>query len=160
MAVIGIITNKDNIIEEEEELKKYDIDTKNIIIINEKSIENFKNIKFDILVIYEKITVNESIKKIIKLSKYLIINTDYIENIKLLDEQIETCVITFGFNSKATVTIVSNENEEIILSVQREIINLQGNKIECMEIKMKNNNCKNRIYKDISMKILTILVKI
>lgn len=159
MAVIGIILNKDNIIEEER-LKKYNINLENIILINDKSIENLKNIKFDILVIVEKAIINETLKKLIKASKYLIVNTDYKENLKLLDEYTETYVITFGFNSKATVTIVSNENEEIILSIQREIVNLVGEKVECAEIKLKNNNGKNRIYEVIAMKILTILAKI
>ena len=44
MSVVGIITNSNNIIELEKKL--------NIIGINEKSIENMKNVKFDIIIIY------------------------------------------------------------------------------------------------------------
>ena len=40
MSVVGIITNSSNIIELENKL--------NIIVINEKSIENMKNVKFEI----------------------------------------------------------------------------------------------------------------
>ena len=68
-------------------------------------------------------------------------------------------VITFGFNSRATITIISNENDEIILDLQREIENLNKEKIESQEIKLENNFNKNRIYEEISMKILTFLVK-
>lgn len=159
MAVIGIITNLNNIMELENKIKKSNIREKNIIIINEESIENMKNVKFDILIISEEAKENDKLKQIINSSKYLIINTDFKENIKLIDEQIDGYVITFGFNSKATITIVSNENEEIILEVQREIENIYKEKIECQEIKMENNYGKNQIYLEISMKILTFLIK-
>lgn len=159
MAIIGIITNLNNIMELENKIKKSNISEKNIIIINEESIENIKNVKFDILIISEEAKGNDKLKQIINSCKYLIINTDFKENIKLIDEQIDGYVITFGFNSKATITIVSNENEEIILEVQREIENIYKEKIECQEIKMKNNYGKNQIYLEISMKILTFLAK-
>ena len=51
MAVIGIITKSSNIMEIEKALKKYNIKEKNIIIISEETIENIKNVKFDIIVI-------------------------------------------------------------------------------------------------------------
>lgn len=152
MAVKGIITNSNNIIELENK--------NNLIIINEKTIENMKNIKFDVIIIYEKIKENEKMKKLISNSKYLIINTDFKENLKLIDEKFRGTVITFGFYSKSSITIISNENEEIILEVQREIKNLKGEKIELQEIKLENNYEKNKIYPVIAMKILDILEKI
>ena len=48
MAVIGIITKSSNIMEIEKGLEKYNIKEKNIIIISEETIENIKNVKFDI----------------------------------------------------------------------------------------------------------------
>ena len=54
MSVVGIITNSSNIIELENKL--------NIIVINEKSIENMKNVKFDIVIIYQETKQNENIK--------------------------------------------------------------------------------------------------
>ena len=102
----------------------------------------------------------EKVKEIIKESKYIILNTDFKENINLLDENIEGMVITIGYNSKSTITIISNENEEIILEIQREIKGLFGEKIDCQEIKLKNKSEKNNIYEEISMKILAILLKI
>ena len=50
-------------------------------------------------------------------------------------------------------------DDEIILDLQREIENLEKKKIESQEIKLENNFNKNRIYEEISMKILTFLVK-
>ena len=154
MSVVGIITNSSNIIELEKKL--------NIIVINEKSIENMKNVKFDIVIIYQEAKQNENIKQLISTCKYLVINTDIKENLKLLEgiDISETTIITYGFNRKSSITIVSNENDEIILEIQREINNLKGEKIECQEIKLQNNLEKNQIYLAISLKILEILEEI
>ena len=94
MSVVGIITNSSNIIELEKKL--------NIIVINEKSIENMKNVKFDIVIIYQEAKQNENIKQLISTCKYLVINTDIKENLKLLEgiELSETTIITYGFNRK------------------------------------------------------------
>ena len=159
MAVIGIITKSNNIIEFEKTLEKYGIHEKNIVIISKHTIENIKNVKFDIIIIFDQIEDDDILKKVLDSSKYLIINTDFKENMKLLDMAEDQYVITFGFNSRATITIISNENDEIILDLQREIENLEKKKIESQEIKLENNFNKNRIYEEISMKILTFLVK-
>ena len=159
MAVIGIITKSNNINEIEKTLEKYSIHEKNIVIITKHTIENIKNVKFDIIIIFDQIEDGDILKKIIDSSKYLIINTDFKENVKLLNMAEDQYVITFGFNSRATITIISNENDEIILDLQREIENLDKEKIESQEIKLENNFNKNRIYEEISMKILTFLVE-
>lgn len=159
MVVIGIITKSNNIIEIENTLEKYGIHEKNIVIITKHTIENIKNVKFDIIIIFDQIEDDDILKKVLDSSKYLIINTDFKENMKLLDMAEDQYVITFGFNSRATITIISNENDEIILDLQREIENLNKEKIESQEIKLENNFNKNRIYEEISMKILTFLVK-
>lgn len=159
MAVIGIITKSNNINEIEKTLEKYCIHEKNIVIISKHTIENIKNVKFDIIIIFDQIEDDNILKKVLDSSKYLIINTDFKENVKLLNMAEDQYVITFGFNSRATITIISNENDEIILDLQREIENLEKKKIESQEIKLENNFNKNRIYEEISMKILTFLVK-
>lgn len=147
MAIIGIITNSNNIIELQN----------NLIIINERTIQNVRNVKFDVILIHEEIKENKKIKELINNSRYLIINTDFKDNIKLIGEDFKGVVITFGFYSKSSIRIISNENEEIILEIQREIKNLKGEKIECQEVKLNNNYGKNQIYLAIAMKILEIL---
>lgn len=159
MAVIGIITNNKNIIEIEKTIKKYKMNEQNIIIITKQTIENIKNVKFDVVVIYEEFEENDIIKNVLDSCKYVIINTDFKNNIKLLDVIEKQYVITFGFNSKATINISSNENDIIILDLQREIENLKRKKIESQEIKLENNFSKKRLYEEISVKILTFLVK-
>ena len=160
MAIIGIITQNDNINEIEEKIKKYDINEGNIVIINEANAENIKNVKFDIAVIYEQIKPSKIIKTVVNNAKYLIMNTDFKENLQLLDSKNEAYVITFGFNSKSTITIISNENDDIIFEIQREIENIKGEKIEEGEVKFEKKFGKKHIYEEISMKILTILLKI
>ncbi len=103
---------------------------------------------------------DEEIKKVVRESKYVLLNSDYKENLKLIDEHTNSYVITFGYNSRASITIISNENDEIILEIQREIDLAKNKKIECQEIKMNNNFAKKYIYEEIAMKILTILLKI
>ena len=160
MAIVGIITQNDNINEIEERIKQYEINEENIIIINETNAENIKNVKFDITVIYEEIKASTIIKNVINNSKYLIMNTDFKENLQLLDSKNIAYVITFGFNSKSTIAVISNENDDIILEIQREIENVKGEKIEECEVKFEKKFGKKHIYEEISMKILTILLKI
>lgn len=160
MSVVGIITSPNNIIEIEEKIKRNQINEKNIIIITKENIRNIKNVKFDIVVIFDETQEQEELKKVVKESKCVLLNSDYKENLKLIDEHTNSYVITFGYNSRASITIVSNENEEIILEIQREINLNKNQKIECQEIKMNNNFAKKYIYEEIAMKILTILLKI
>lgn len=160
VSVVGIITNQNNIIEIEEKIQSYKINEKNIIIITKENVSNIKNVKFDMIIIFDQIEEDEEIKKVVRESKYVLLNSDYKENLKLIDEHTNSYVITFGYNSRASITIISNENDEIILEIQREIDLAKNKKIECQEIKMNNNFAKKYIYEEIAMKILTILLKI
>ena len=87
-------------------------------------------------------------------------NSDFKNNLRLLDSNNVPYVITYGFSSKATITIISNENDEIILDIQREIENISKKKIESQEIKLESKFGKKHIYEEIAMKILEIMVKI
>ena len=158
MPVIGIISKNENIIEIEENLIKYGINEKNIIIINEQKIANVCNVKFDILIIYEEITTTNVLKDIINNTKYIILNNDFKNNL-VLDNNYEVYVITYGFNSKSTIMIISNENDEIILEIQREIEDLKKRKIDVQEIKFEKKLSKKHIYEEIAFKILTILCR-
>ena len=88
MSIIGIITNSNNIIELQNK--------NNLILINDKTIENMKNIKFDVIVIYEEIKQNEKVKKLINNSKYLIVSTDFKNNKELINENYSYEIATFA----------------------------------------------------------------
>ncbi len=153
MSLIGIIAKKKDI----KEIKNNLDIVYEVIEINNKSIENLKNIKFEQIIINKDLALNkqeeEYIKKLINTTKYIIINADI--NIQILnnieiDKPLK--IITYGFNSKSTISISSVKEDYIILSIQREIEKLNNEKIENQEkkielIKGENNNIYIKIIK-------------
>ena len=136
MFFIGIVSEEKN----EKHIKdilKQKIENENVIFINEKNIENIKNIKFKIIVLNKGID-NKNIKNILLNAEYLILNSDI--NVKIdLIENLDLKVITYGFNSKSTVTASSVTEEEMLICVQRNIINIKGKKIEPQEINIEKD---------------------
>lgn len=151
MPLVGIISRESdsnfikNEIAKNSEKNKFEI-----ININKKSIENIKNIKFDILVVNDNIEqlLEESkyLEKIINRASYLIINSDIENNISLLKD-IKTNIITYGFNKKATITISSIKDENTMLCIQRNIRGVKNNLIEEQENNIFiEKNCVNKLY--------------
>ncbi len=140
MPFIGIIAEerKSNIIKKQivEQLK---IDENLIILIKEKNIENIKNIKFDTIILDRKFNNEKNLKMVLENVKYLIINCDVVKNFNVLND-IEINVITYGFNSKATITASSVGEEEILVCLQRNIINAKKQKVEPQEVKIEIQN--------------------
>lgn len=136
MFFIGIVGEEKN----EKHIKdilKQKIENENVVFINEKNIENIKNIKFKIIVLNKGID-NKNIKNILLNAEYLILNSDI--NVKIdLIENLDLKVITYGFNSKSTVTASSVTEEEMLICVQRNIINIKGKKIEPQEINIEKD---------------------
>lgn len=140
MPFIGIIAEerKSNIIKKQivERLK---IDENLIILIKEKNIENIKNIKFDTIILDRKFNNEKNLKMVLENVKYLIINCDVVNSFNVLND-IEINVITYGFNSKATITASSVGEEEILVCLQRNIINAKKQKVEPQEVKIEIQN--------------------
>ena len=139
MTFIGVISEhksfekiKENLIKEESE----------VIHINRKSIENIKNIKFEMLIIDSYLENLDKSKKIIEQlclnSKYLIINTDINSTFKISDKS-KANIITYGLNQKATVTISSITDSNILIYLQRNIKNIEDKTIEVGEKRIKLN---------------------
>lgn len=108
-----------------------------IIAINEKSIENIKNIRFETILIMDLAKVEnekEALNELLKNSKYVILNADIETNLEV--NNIKLNIITFGFNSKSTITASSVE-ENFIICLQRKIINTNKEVIEPQEIEVK-----------------------
>lgn len=132
---------------------------KNFELLNiTNNIENYKNIKFDILVIHEDINRllknSNYILNILNNSKYIVLNLDVnkIEEIEFENSHI----ITYGFNSNSIITVSSIDNENILFCVQKKIKGNNNIIIEEQEIKLfvKKYNTK-KIYN--IMVILIIL---
>lgn len=137
MSFIGIITNPKNENYIKSFIKQY-INIENIIFINEKNIENIKNIKFDTILLGKKIDENEILNKIIIKCKYLILNSDLkVYNNKL--ENLNLQIITYGFNQKATITTSSVSEDKVVIFLQRSIYNIYMKLVEQMEISVDIN---------------------
>lgn len=121
-----------------------------VININLRNIENMKNIKFDIIIIDEQINKFETkINNLIKIcndSKYVIINTDFNKEYEELKSE-SNYLITYGLNQKATITVSSIKDDEVLIYRQKDYENRLKEKqdIEERRIKIKEKN-KLKIY--------------
>lgn len=135
MSLIGILTKKNQESYLKQSLRGI-IQEEQIFFLKESSMQNLTNIKFQTILIGKEISKNkEEIKQIAKKADYLIFNTDIIENLNLLDD-LKVQLITYGFNSKATITTSSMEENKAMVCLQRVVENVQGKKIEPQERKM------------------------
>lgn len=155
MIFIGIVTDTKS----ENYIKKIqnnnDIFNKyHIIFIKEKSIENIKNIKFETIIINREFNAEDSLNKLIAKAEYLIINEDIDASISLLND-VNSNIITYGFNSKSTITMSSVTEDSIQICVQRNILSKQ-NEIEQQEISLAKE-AESEIY-DIMLLISMLLI--
>ena len=121
-----------------------------LIDIDDKSIDNLKNVKFDTIVIlsFPKKLKNKiyEIRKILEGCKYLIINADIDRN-KTLIEELQFDILTFGLNQKSTITASSIGDNNMIICLQRNIKNVYQELIEPNEFNIKyNENIDNNVY--------------
>ena len=154
MFFVGIITNQKNEPYMKEELSRI-LPSENIIFITDKNISNMKNIKFETIIIDAKLNNKLELRKILSTSKYVILNSDINTDIDVINN-LDLTVITYGFNNKATFTVSSITENNIIICLQRIIFNKEKEEIEPQEyqIKMLNNAEK---YAIIATKIISIL---
>lgn len=135
MPFLGIITNQKN----EEYMKKmlsdyFPID--HIIYITEKNIANIKNVRFETILIDKNISYKEEMKRLISNAKYIILNSDLMIDLKIL-EDLNLNVITYGFNNKATFTVSSITESDMIICLQRIIYDIFNDKYEPQEFELK-----------------------
>lgn len=158
MPFIGVICENKNESYIKQVLSKQ-LKNEKIIIFNQENIENLKNIKFETVIIfsnnYKILSKKEALKKIIKKANYLIINADEEINLDLL-ENMNLNVITYGFNSKSTITASSVNEDNILLCIQRNMQDLTKKEIEPQEISIKKTNLKTAT--DTIMGVATILL--
>lgn len=135
MSLIGILAenNYENYLKKD---FKEEIDNSQIFFLKGDSIENLKNIKFQTILIGKKINAHKKIiKELAKKAEYLIVNTDITDNLNFLND-LQLQLITYGFNSKATITASSIDDNKIIVCLQRAITNAHGKQIEPQEFEM------------------------
>lgn len=135
MCFIGIITDEKS----KKYINKIEKEQLNncnfkIIYITENNIENMKHIRFETIVINKKMQNVDTLKDVLKIAKYIIINSDLNINLSILKE-FDCLIITYGFNSKSTITMSSNTEDSIQICVQRNILNKRFD-IEQQEISL------------------------
>lgn len=157
MPLVGMIAKKKDIQLIKKELQGTGLE---IIEITVESIKNIKNVKFEQIIFLEDLKVSEEaykyIKEIILSAKYIILNGDIEINIlKEINIKKPVKVITFGFNSKSTITISSVKDEKTIVYFQQEVEKTNGDIIEIQEkdINIEKNNNK-KIYNKLAIFII------
>lgn len=109
----------------------------NVIFIKEKNIDNIKNVHFDTVVINRRFEKSDELNKLLENTKNVIVNMDTnIDNKEL--NIVNSNLITYGFNSKSSITISSVTDDDVLIYLQRNIYNNYG-EIEVQEIKIENN---------------------
>lgn len=155
MPLVGIVAKSKDIKEIKKEVKNIEI-----IEITKESIKNIKNIKFEEIIFLENLKIKQEehvyMKELILNAKFLIFNGDIqIDILKEIDIQKPIKSITFGFNSKSTITISSVSDEKIIAYIQREIEKSNG---EILETQEKEILCKTKkIYNNLVVFIINML---
>ena len=136
MCFIGIVTDTKSEGNLKKMLKNNNILNKNkIIFLRENNIENIKSVCFDTIVINKKFDKIYDLNQIINNCKNIIVNTDVDIELEKIN-MVNTNVITYGFNSKSTITISSVLEDEILLCIQKDIKSNNG-KIEMQEFKIE-----------------------
>ena len=158
MRLVGIIAKKKDIREIKKEMKEKNIE---IIEITQQSIKNIRNIKFEEIIFLQNINLNEDeykyMKEILLKAQYIIFNGDIeIDILKKVDIENAINFITFGFNSKSTITISSISDEKIIVCLQSDIQKLNGEILESQEKQIIRGNNK-KIYNNLVVFIINEL---
>lgn len=146
MPLIGVIAKKKDFQSIKREMQKYNIE---LIEITKESIANLKNVKFEEIIFLEDISLNPKeykyISEKILEARYLIVNGDIeITLLKQLKMQKPIKTITFGFNTKATISISSVKEDKIMVCLQREIQKIDNKIIEFQEKEIRINKADNK----------------
>ncbi|MBO5348323.1 MAG: hypothetical protein J6A89_00655 [Clostridia bacterium] len=154
MFFIGILTDKNS----ENNIKNVMKDKFNeneLIFLNNENLENFRNVKFDSIIINEKVENEYILDKILKKSKYILWNSDiHCKSDKI--KNICSNVITYGYNSKATVTISSATEENYMIFIQ-ENIHGNNNLAGMQEIKFEKNKNNINAYDGMIITIMDLI---
>ena len=155
MPLIGIVAKKKDIQAIKNELKESNIE---IIEITKDSVKNLKNITFEEVIFLEDISLDEDeykyMDEIISKAKYIIFNSDIeMKILKQIEIQKPIKFITFGFNSKSTITISSVKEEKVIVCIQRDIEKINGMLLEIQEKEIFSKNTK-KIYNNLVVFII------
>ncbi len=164
MTFIGMISEHKSFENIKEILKKNARNDINIINVNKKNISNMKNIRFEIIIVDSSLNEFEEesiiIEKLCMNARYIAINTDINKKFPDIIKQSKAHVITYGLNQKATVTISSITENNVLIYLQRNLKDEKGDIIEIGEKMVAiNEQDKLKIYEILIIYII-FLIKI
>jgi len=139
MFLVGVLADKKT-----QKLLEQNRDDVEIIPVTAENMKNMKNVTFDTVIIDKEIENIEKIEPFIKKSEYIVFNTDRKNAIPKMENK-DASLITYGFNSKSTVTASSIMEEEILICLQRNIKCKNGETIEPQEFWVETNQ-SNDVY--------------
>lgn len=154
MFFIGIITDKNS----ENNIKnimKDKLKESEIVFLNNNNLENFRNVKFDSIVINNEIEDKYLLDKILEKSKYVLYNSD-IKTKENFSEDLYQNIITYGYNSKAVVTISSVTDESYLIYIQKNIDGYNKS-VGIQEIKFEKNKKNINAYDGMITTIIDII---
>ncbi len=154
MFFIGIITDKNS----ENNIKnimKDKLKESEIVFLNNNNLENFRNVKFDSIVINNEIEDKYLLNKILEKSKYVLYNSD-IKTKENFSKDLYQNIITYGYNSKAVVTISSVTDESYLIYIQKNIDGYNKS-VGIQEIKFEKNKKNINAYDGMITTIIDII---
>lgn len=140
MSIIGVITDLDKKYELKKGIKKYIKKDENLIVyIRQENIRNVRNIKFNtILITVEYLDKKkfEIYKKIIKATKYIIINSKVLKDKEIYEylKKNKIKFITYGNEENCDVSISSVSKDSVIINISNNIEKIISN---CEENEIK-----------------------
>ncbi len=138
MFFIGIITDKNSENNIKSIMKSNIKDNNEIVFLNKENMANYRNVKFDSIVLNDVVDGEDSnLEKILEKSKYTLLNSDiHCKNDEII--KYGANIITYGYNSKASVTISSATEDDYMIFIQDNICN--ANDLQEIKFERSRNN--------------------
>lgn len=152
MFFIGILTDKNS----ENNIKSFFKDKLNnneMIFLNGSNLENFRNVKFDSLVINNKVEDKYLLNKIIDKSRYVLYNSDIEGNSEPYNGASK--FISYGYSSKANVTISSVTDDNYLLYMQ----GFNNDLFDMQEVKFEKKQKNINVYDGMIVTIINLIYK-
>ena len=157
MFFIGIVTDKNSEKNIKSIIKNKYGEERKFIFLNEENVSNFRNVKFDSIILNDEFSKKHSLEKIIERSKHILVNYDI--NYKNSDlYKSYSNIITYGYSPDATVTISSATEDDYMIFIQKNLMDI-SNFDEMQEIRFDKEKSNINAYDGMILTIMDVLYK-